>query len=59
MKKAKGGRVSKEQKTMMARLVAAGAICAVACGLDESVAQLEAWGLLVAAMAAGTEEIAA
>jgi hypothetical protein len=46
MKKPKGGRVSKEQKDMMARLVGAGAICAVAAGLEAAIAQLEAWGLL-------------
>lgn len=46
MKKAKGGRVSKEQKVMMARLVAAGAICAVAAGLEQAIKQLEVWGLL-------------
>jgi hypothetical protein len=47
MKKAKGGVVRKEQKDMMARLVGAGAICAVAAGLEAAVAQLEQWGLLV------------
>jgi hypothetical protein len=46
MKKPKGGRVSAEQKLMMARLVGAGAICAVACGLEAAIAQLERWGLL-------------
>jgi hypothetical protein len=45
MKKAKGGSVRKEQKLMMARLVAAGAICAVANGLAEAIEQLSNWGL--------------
>jgi hypothetical protein len=43
--------VSKEQKVMMARLTAAGAICAVAAGLEQAIQQLEAWGLLVVAVA--------
>jgi hypothetical protein len=47
MKKPKGGKVSKEQKIMMARLEAAGAVCAVAKGLDAAIRQLEAWHLLV------------
>lgn len=59
MKKAKGGRVSKEQKDMMARLTAAGAICAVASGLAEAIQQLEAWGLLVVAAATAEQEMAA
>jgi hypothetical protein len=61
MKKPKGGRVSKEQKVMMVRLVGAGAICAVAAGLDEAIKQLEAWGLLEVAVAtvAAAEEMAA
>jgi hypothetical protein len=60
MKKPRGGRVSKEQKAMMARLVAAGAICAVAQGLDQAIKQLEAWGLLVpAVVVAEQEEMAA
>lgn len=42
MKKSKGGRVSTEQRVMMARLRGAGAICAVAKGLEEAIAQLEA-----------------
>lgn len=46
MKKAKGGRVSKDQRVMMVRLVGAGAICAVANGLAQAIQQLEAWGLL-------------
>lgn len=46
MKKARGGRLSTEQRVMIARLSAAGAICAVCNGLQEAVAQLEAWGLL-------------
>jgi translation initiation factor IF-2 len=59
MKKAKGGRVRKEQKIMMARLVGAGAICAVANGLEQAISQLEAWRLLEVAVAAETEEMAA
>lgn len=61
MKKPKGGRVSKEQKLMMARLVRAGAICAVAAGLDAAIAQLEAWRLLMPAEAGvvAAEEMAA
>jgi hypothetical protein len=58
MKKLRGGRVSCEQKVMMARLVGAGAICAVANGLDEAIRQLEAWGLLTVRVAI-TEEMAA
>jgi len=42
MKKLKGGRVSKEQRIMMDRLVGAGAICAVANGLGQAIKQLEA-----------------
>jgi hypothetical protein len=42
MKKLKGGRVSKEQRIMMDRLVGAGAICAVANGLEQAIKQLEA-----------------
>lgn len=46
MKKPKGGRVSKDQRVMIARLVNAGAICAVSNGLAQAIAQLEAWQLL-------------
>ncbi|WP_245264841.1 VRR-NUC domain-containing protein [Rhodopseudomonas palustris] len=60
MKKAKGGRVSAEQRVMMARLRGAGAICEVAKGLHEAIAQLEAWGLLrPAGEDTGAREIAA
>jgi len=59
MKKPKGGRVSKEQKVMMARLVGAGAICAVASGLEQAIKQLEAWGLLEVRVATTEQEIAA
>ncbi len=59
MKKPKGGRVSKEQKIMMARLVGAGAICAVANGLEQAIKQLEAWGLLKARVATTEQEMAA
>lgn len=41
-----GGRVSDAQREAMAELSAAGAIVAVAYGLDEALAQLTAWGLL-------------
>jgi hypothetical protein len=58
MKKPKGGRMSKEQRIMMARLVGAGAICAVAAGLEAAIRQLEAWGLLTVRVAT-TEEMAA
>ncbi|MDO9441820.1 MAG: VRR-NUC domain-containing protein [Beijerinckiaceae bacterium] len=60
MKKAKGGRVSPEQRDMMARLVGAGAQCAVAAGLEAAVKQLEAWCLLRPAEAGvAAEEMAA
>jgi Holliday junction resolvase len=59
MKKTKGGRVSKEQKIMMARLVGAGAICAVANGLEQAIQQLEAWCLLEVAVATTEQEMAA
>lgn len=60
MKKAKGGVVRKGQKDMMARLVRAGAICAVAAGLEAAIKQLEAWCLLVPAEAGVVaEEMAA
>jgi hypothetical protein len=59
MKKAKGGRVSADQKIMMARLDDAGAICAVAHGLEQAIAQLEAWGLLEFAAATAEQEMAA
>jgi hypothetical protein len=59
MKKLGGGRVSKEQKIMMARLVGAGAICAVANGLEQAIQQLEAWCLLEVAVATQQEEMAA
>ena len=59
MKKAKGGRVSKEQKLMMARLVGAGAICAVANELEQAIKQLEAWGLLKVSVATTEQEMAA
>jgi VRR-NUC domain-containing protein len=44
--KAKGGRISPAQMACHARLEAAGAICAVATGVDAALRQLEAWGLL-------------
>jgi hypothetical protein len=59
MKKAKGGRVSKDQRVMMARLVGAGAICAVAKGLEQAISQLEAWRLLEVAVATAEQEMAA
>lgn len=60
MKAEKRGRVSAEQKIMMARLVGAGAICAVAAGLEAAIEQLEAWCLLRPAEAGvAAEEMAA
>jgi Holliday junction resolvase len=60
MKKLRGGKVSKDQRVMMARLVGAGAICAVAKGLEQAIQQLEAWRLLdVAVATAEQEEMAA
>jgi hypothetical protein len=44
---------------MMARLVGAGAICAVANGLEQAIKQLEAWRLLEVAVATQQEEMAA
>jgi hypothetical protein len=41
------GTLEPEQKAMKARLEAAGAVCAVAKGLEAAVRQLEAWRLLV------------
>jgi hypothetical protein len=41
------GSLEPEQKVMKARLEAAGAVCAVAKGLDAAIRQLEAWHLLV------------
>jgi hypothetical protein len=51
MKKAKGGSVRKAQREMMARLTAAGAVCAVARGLEQAISQMEAWHLLTVAVA--------
>jgi hypothetical protein len=59
MKKLRGGKVSKDQRIMMARLVGAGAICAVANGLEQAIQQLEAWRLLEVAVVAREEEMAA
>jgi hypothetical protein len=60
LEKAKGGKVSKDQRTMMTRLTAVGAICAVAKGPEQAIQQLEAWGLLtVAAATTEQEEMAA
>lgn len=44
--KAPGGRVSDAQREILADLEAAGASTAVAVGLDEALAQFEAWGLI-------------
>jgi hypothetical protein len=44
--KAAGGRLTPVQRDAHAALVAAGAAVAVAYGLDDALAQLEAWGLL-------------
>ncbi|ACF00831.1 nuclease [Rhodopseudomonas sp. AAP120] len=58
--KALKGRVRPAQHVMMARLRGAGAICAVAKGLHEAIAQLEKWGLLrPAGEDTGAREIAA
>lgn len=40
------GRVSDNQKDTMAALMAAGAVCAVAFGVDQAIKQLESWDLL-------------
>jgi hypothetical protein len=45
--KAKRGSLSPEQIDMTARLEGAGAVCAVAKGLDAAIRRLEAWRLLV------------
>lgn len=52
LKRAKGGRASPAQMAMQRDLEAAGAVCAIAAGLDAALAQLEAWGLLLRARAA-------
>lgn len=44
--KAKRGRLSSAQETMIERFRAAGAAVEVAFGVDEAVAQLDSWGLL-------------
>ncbi len=44
--KAPGGRLTAVQRETHAALAAAGATVAVACGLDDALAQLEAWALL-------------
>ena len=44
--KASGGRLTPVQRDAHAALVAAGATVAVAYGLDDALARLEAWGLL-------------
>ncbi|HMJ29824.1 MAG TPA: VRR-NUC domain-containing protein [Xanthobacteraceae bacterium] len=59
MKKLRGGKVSKDQRAMMARLTAAGATCAVAKGLEQAISQLEAWRLLEVAVATAEQEMAA
>jgi hypothetical protein len=56
MKKAKGGSVRKAQREMMARLTAAGAVCAVARGLEQAISQMEAWRLLTVAVATAEQE---
>lgn len=58
--KALKGSLEPEQRVMIARLRAAGAICAVAKGLDAAIRQLEAWRLLVplTEVLAATEEMA-
>jgi hypothetical protein len=44
--KASGGRLTPVQRDAHAALVAAGATVAVAYGIDDALARLEAWGLL-------------
>jgi hypothetical protein len=44
--KAEGGRLSPQQKTTQADMIAAGAKIATATGIDEAVATLQSWGLL-------------
>ena len=44
--KGSGGRLTPVQRDVHAALVVAGATVAVAYGLDDALAQLEAWGLL-------------
>jgi hypothetical protein len=44
--KAERGRLSLVQEAALEALADRGAICAVAYGLDEALAQLEAWGIL-------------
>jgi hypothetical protein len=44
LKRDRGGRVSSDQKAIHHELVAAGAIVAVAKGLDEALTILDAWG---------------
>lgn len=51
--KAERGRLSAVQAAMLADLEAAGAMVAVAYGLDEALATLERWGLLKCARVAG------
>lgn len=46
LKREKGGRVSRKQLECMRRLQDEGALCAVAAGVDEALAQLNDWGLL-------------
>ncbi len=41
-----GGRVTLAQSETICAMEAAGAVCAVAYGLDDALAQLEAWGML-------------
>lgn len=46
LKREKGGRTSEAQISMMKELQDAGAVCAVAAGLDAALGQLQEWGLL-------------
>ena len=52
LKRLKGGKVSPAQIAMRAEWEAAGALYAVAAGLDAALGQLEAWGLILASRAA-------
>ncbi len=44
--KSEAGKASPEQRGAIAAMEAAGAVCAVAHGLDSALARLEGWGLL-------------
>jgi len=52
--KAHGGRLSPTQVDMLAELEAAGAVTAVAFGLDEALGVLERWGIIRPSRASGS-----